>query len=533
MNRVLFPVVVAVLVGLAGCGKSSFSQGKDAAKQNVFRYPIVTNPTTLDPGIVQDGDTIDLLQQVYEGLVMWGEDNTVKPNLAESWEVKNNGKTYVFKIRKGVKFHNGREVKAEDFKWSLERNCSHALSSPVATNYLNDIVGVMDHFAGKINDIPGVKVIDDYTLQIDLIQPRAYFLGKLTYIGSAVIAKESVPADKEINSITQGIGTGPFKFENYVPEQIVVLAANPDYHGGAPKVAKIERPVIKDAVTRLNKYKAGEIDLVQLERQDIDGVKADAALKDHLKFFDRPSIYYVGMNPKGQPQFKDVRVRRAIAMAIDKERIVNDFLGGVNKVANSIVPPGVLGHRDNAASLPFDPSAAKAELAAAGFPGGKGLPALEIRFREQRPDIRIVAEAVASDLKKNLGIQVNLQSMEWRSYLEKWDKGEIGFFHMRWAADYLDCQNFLSHMLSTTGPENRGVNYSNAKFDQLCAQADASVDQDERLKLYAQAEDLALQEAPWVPIYFQRDAELINPRVQGLRESLFGHLPHTTVSVGQ
>lgn len=531
MNRTIIPIFVALVAGLAGCGKSSFSETKAAGTAGIFRYPIVTNPTTLDPGIVQDGDTIDLLQQVYEGLVKWGEDNTVQPNLAESWEVKENGKIYVFKIKKGSKFHNGREVKAEDFKWSIERNTSKALSSPAAPNYLNDIVGVMDHFTGKINDVPGIKVIDDYTLQIELIQPRAYFLGKLTYLGSAVLPKESVPAEKEISKVAEVVGTGPFKIDSYIPEQMIALVANESYHGGKPLLSRIERPVIKDAVTRLNKYKAGEIDLVMLERQDIDGIKADAKLNADLKFFDRPSIFYIGMNPKAQPQFSNRKVRRAIAMAIDKQRIVTDLLGGVNKEANSIIPPGVVGHRDNAAVLAFNVGAAQKELADAGYPGGKGLPALEIRFREQRPDIRIVAEAVAGDLKKNLGITVTLQQMEWRTYLETWDAGKVGFFHMRWAADYLDAQNFLSHMLATFGPENRGVNYANAEFDRLCATADASTDEAEREKLYAQAEDIALQDAPWVPIYFQRDAELISSKIKGLRGSLFGHLPHTTVSI--
>lgn len=532
MKHLIFAAALAVTgISMVGCGKKSFSENTAQGTAGVFRYPIVTNPTTLDPGIVQDGDTIDLLQNMYEGLVTWGEDNTIQPLLAESWEVKDNGKIYVFKIKKGVKFHNGREIKAEDFKWSIERNTSKALSSPAAPNYLNDIVGVMDHFRGKINGVPGVKVIDDYTLQIELIQPRAYFLGKLTYVGSAVLPRESVPAEKEINKPEMCIGTGPFKMESYTPEQKIVLAANADYHGGAPKLSKIERPVIKDAVTRLNKYKAGEIDLVMLERQDIDGLKADAKLSPELKFFDRPSIFYIGMNPKAYPVFGNRGVRRAIAMAIDKERIVTDLLGGVNKMANSIIPPGVVGHRDTASVIPFDVEAAKKELAAAGYPGGKGIPALEIRFREQRPDIRIVAEAVAGDLKKNLGITVTLQQMEWRTYLETWDKGQVGFFHMRWAADYLDAQNFLSHMLATFGPENRGINYTNAEFDRLCAEADASTDEELRKKLYAQAEDLVLQDAPWVPIYFQRDAELISPRVKNLRTSLFGHLPHTTVAI--
>lgn len=525
------PLVVALGLVLVGCGKGEFSEARQDGGLKVFKYPIVTNPTTLDPGMVQDGDTIDLLQQVYEGLVMWGEDNTVQPMLAESWEVKNEGKTYTFKLRPGIKFHNGREIKAEDFKWTIERNTAKNFNSPVAANYLNDIAGMEDYHAGKAKEVTGIRVVDDMTLEIDLVQPRAYFLGKLTYIASAVLPKESVPQDKEMTQLSQMVGAGAFKMESFTPDQIVVLAANKDYHAGAPLIDKIERPVIKDAQTRLNKYKGGEIDLVMLERQDIDGIVKDPALKADLVYYDRPSIFYIGMNQKAYAPFKDRRVRRAIAMAINKEQIVKEYLGGVNNVANSIVPPGVVGHRETAKFLPYDPAAAKAELAAAGYADGSKLPALEIQFREQRPDIRIVAQAVANDLKTNLGIKVTLLSMEWRAYLEKWNKGDVGFFHMRWAADYLDSQNFLSQMLASFGPEWRGINYQSPEFDRLCSQADASVNPEERARLYAEAEDLALQDAPWAPIYFQRDAELIRSNVKGLRESLFGHLPHTKVNL--
>ena len=526
MNRLLLVPLVGCLFAF-GCKSGNFSES--APKGNVFRYSMIPNPTTLDPGMVQDGDTIDLLQQVYEGLVAWSPENLPEPRLAESWDIKDGGKAYVFHIRKGVKFHNGRELKAADFKWTFERNTAKDMNSPVAGSYLDDVVGVKEHQAGQAADISGIKVVDDYTLEIDLIRPRAYFLGKLTYLSNAVLPKESVPEKVAIGSVKEMVGTGPFKAERYDPDQVTVLVANKDYYGGAPLVDRIERPVVKDPATRLNKFKAGELDLIQLERQDIPGVQADPKLKDQLHLFDRPSIFYVGMNPKAYDAFRDVRVRRAFAMAINKDRIVKEVLGGVNVVANSIVPPGAFAYRENASVIPYDPAGAKKLLAEAGFADGTKLPRLVINFRADRRDISLAAEAICSDLKENLGINATTESIEWGSYLAKWNRGDVGFFHMRWAADYLDAENFLSHMLATFGPENRGINYANPEFDALCAEADSSLDPERRKELYAKAEDMVLQDAPWVPIYFQRDAELISPRVVGLRESLFGHLPHTTV----
>ena len=530
MKRLPMFAFLVVALFAAGCSKGNFSEKASAGKSNVFRYPIVTNPTSLDPGIVQDGDTIDLVQQVYEGLVAWGTDNTPVANLAENWDISKDGKTYTFHIKKGVKFHNGRELEAGDFKFEMERACDPKFNSETAENYLGDIVGVMDKLHGKAKEISGVQVVDKYTLAITIDKPRAYFLGKLTYPVAFAVPKEAVTAGKEIKSAAEMVGTGPYKAGAFTPNQLFVLEAFKDYHGGAPSIDRIERPVITDSATRLSKFKSGEIDLLMLERQDVKALQEDPKLKDQLHFYDRPAIWYIGMNLKEYPPFAKEKVRQAIEMAIDREKIVNVTLGGINTVANGILPPGVLGHRDDAGMAKYDPAKAKQLLAEAGYPDGKGMPPLEMTFREQRPDIRVVAEDVAAQLNDNLGIKVTLKTMEWRSYLEKHNAKKQVFFHMRWAADYLDPQNFLSLLLSTTGNENKTY-YSNPKVDELCAQADSEMNPETRIKLYQQAEDLVLKDAPWVPIYFQKDAELISPRVKGLRESLFGHLPHTTVKL--
>jgi oligopeptide transport system substrate-binding protein len=522
---------LALGIALLGCGKGNFSKTNNAVKSGVFRYTVVTSPTTMDPAKVQDGDTIDLVQQVFEGLVRWGDDNRVQPALAEKWDIVDGGTDYVFHLKKGAKFSNGREVHADDFKWCIERACNPDFNSPTAGTYLTDVVGVSDRLARKAEEVKGIQVIDDYTLKIQIDKPRPYFIGKLTYPIAYAYAKEAVKNPlKELGGIDEMVGTGPFVFEKYVPDQIVTMVANKAYHDGAPKLERIERPIVKDAATRLNLFKSGAIDLVQLERQDVEGLQKDATFKDQLHFFDRASMWYVGINLKQYPAFKDVRVRQAMAQAIDIDDIITNIFHDINKKADGIVPPGVFGHQDHAAVWKFDVTAAKKLLADAGYPDGKGLPEFEMTLREARPDIQIVAEKVASDLKQNLGIRVKLKTMEWRAYLEKNNQKIMPFFHMRWGADYLDAENFLSTLLATYGAENK-VNYSNKEFDALCREADTTLDEAKRLELYAKAENIALKEAPFIPIYFQRDAELISPRVKGIRDSLFGHLPHTTVSV--
>lgn len=527
----------AVSLLTVGC-TSSFSNKQGApVEEHVFRYPINSNPTSFDPGVVQDGDTIDLLQNVYEGLVTWNEDNQVTGAVAENWDITDGGKTYVFHLRKGVKFHNGREVKAQDFKWSIERLMNPKFKSPTATSYLDDIVGVTERKEGKLPEVTGYQVVDDYTLKIQLKKVTPYFLGKLTYIGSFVLPKESVPELEEISDVKQMVGCGPYTVASYAREQETVLQSFKDYHGGAPKLQKIIRPVIKDAMTKLTKFKNGELDLANLQRQDIEGVEADAALKPMLKLFERPAIWYVAMNQLAYPPFKDVRVRRAFAMAVDKKEIVENRMGKVNQIANGIVPPGIQGYRPDAKGTAFNKEEAKKLLAEAGYGPGKPMPPLELYFREAFPDIKLVAEAVAGMLSdafnepgKPKTVDVKLKTLEWRAYLEKFNRKELPFYHMRWAADYLDPQNFLSQMLATWGPENK-LGYNSPQFDKFCREADSQLDWQKRLPLYAQAEDTALQDAVWIPIYFQRDAELQRPELVGMRESLFGHLPHTTTDV--
>ncbi len=528
----LTPLVALAAVGvlLSGCGKGGFSDRVEASRApGTFIYPIVTTPTSFDPGNVRDGDTLDLLQQVYEGLVGWDENNEPVGLLAEGWAISDEGKTWTFTLKQGVKFHNGREVVAEDVKWSLERACNSGVKSATITAYLSDIVGMEERKAGEADNIAGVTVIDDYTIEFKLKQPTPYFLGKLTYLVSAVLPKESVPEDGVITQVEQMVGTGPYKVKEYHIDSLVVLERNEDYHGEVPQIKVLERPIIGDAAARLSEYKLGNLDFVMLERQDIDGLDED--LQKELKYFPRPAIWYVGMNQQHFEPFKDKRVRQAFAMVINKELIVNDRMGGVNQIANSIVPPGVPGHQENAdGALPYDPNRARELLAEAGYPGGEGIPPITMNFREGRTDVRIVGEAVASMLEQELGVEISIQMMEWNAYLEKENRGELNFFHMRWAADFLDPQNFLSHMLASFGPENK-LGYINPEFDSLCRQADSIMEMEDRIPLYQQAENIVLDDAVWVPIYFQRDVELHRPELQGMRSSLFGHLPHTQVTV--
>jgi len=515
---------------LAGCGSGKFSAKPGGGRdKTTFRYAMETAPTTLDPAKVQDIATIDLLSNVFEGLVSYNAKNEIVGQIAESWVPSEGGRIWTFTIRKNAKFHNGRQVTADDVKWSFERACGAHFNSPTAANYLQDIVGVKDEMAGKAPGISGIRVIDPSHVEFTLDKSRAYFLGKLTYCCAFILAKEAAGPD-QINDIKGAIGTGPFKFDKFAPDQQVELAANKDYYLGAPKVERIVLPIVKESSTRLNLFKQGQLDTLGIDRKDLKVTQADPVLGKQLVFQMRPAVFYVGLSMTNYAPFKDRRVRRAFAMAIDRDRICNKLLEGM-PVAHGLTAPGVPGYREDYKGLPYDPEGAKKLLAEAGYPGGKGLPPVQFTFKTTAPDSQHVSEGVESSVRQNIGMTVQLSTMDWTAFLDARNKGKFESYFLSWYADYLDPENFLSLLLTSNSPLNHD-GYKNPEFDRLCELGDTTTDEAKRLKYYQDAEDIAIQDAARIPIYYQRDAILISPRVKGLESNLFGNLPRRNVYFG-
>ncbi len=527
--RFVVPFLAFVLV-LSGCGKGGFSKGAAGRQDHFFAYPMPNYPTELDPATVEDGDTIDLLEQIYEGLVQWTESSELMPNLAEEWEISEDRLTYTFHIKRGVKFHSGREMTAHDVKFSWDRAANPGLASPTVDGYMADLVGFREVREKVATEMSGVRVLDDYTLEVRLKEPKVYWPLYLRYPCYYVVDRDVVPADREIRRVEEVGATGPFMLTELEPKY-ATLTRFEDYHLGPAKLAEIRRPFVEDAQTRFAMYESGEMDWLQLERQDLRAVEADPELKKDLLRVPRPAIWYLGFDLVEYPPFAKKKVRQAFAMAVDKEAIINELFQGANELAGGIIPPGVPGYRPDFKGLPYDPPRARQLLAEAGYPGGKGMPPLELYYRVDRDDPRLVSERVQLNLKENLGVEVGLRPLEWDYLLDLRNKGKLPFFHLRWHADYLDPQNFLSFMLHTNARENM-LDYSNPEFDRLCDEADREFDQARRIELYHQAEEIAvLEDAIWVPIYFQYDLELLRSEVTGLRRSGLGPLPHWTTDV--
>ncbi len=524
-----FPIAIAIFS--YGCNKTNTpAESSNANKNNVLRYALTTNPATLDPAKVEDQDTYDTIMQCYDNLMEIDQEGNVVPQLAEKIEASDDAKTYTITLKKGVYFHNtNKELTAEDVEWSLNRACNPKLASPVADSYLGIIEGVQDRLAGKSESISGVKVLDKYTVQFTLKEPAGYFPGMLCYPVSSPLPKGLVP-ETEIKDVKDAIGTGPFQLTNYVPNTVVNLVANKKYHNSSPFIEGIDKLILPDSMTRLNKYRMGGLDFLNIERQDIESVQRDPVLSKQLRTYPRPSLFFVGLN-NNNPALADVRVRQALAMTVDKNYLVNKILGGTHIPATGLLVPGFPGYREEIPDLPkFNPEKAQELLKEAGY--GPGLKKLEftLSFRNDKQDIRMIAEALHGLWKNYLGVDVKIQPMEWSSFIQKLDQKTHSGVLMRWLNDYPDPQNTISLMFSSKS-ESNWFGYNNPEVDELCRLADVSTKQNERIELYQKAEDQILRDSPWIPVYVQQDAILMNPRVEGLKNSPFHIMPHTTVKL--
>jgi oligopeptide transport system substrate-binding protein len=530
----LFPVslIVTGLTLAAGCGHKDGIAAPPP--DNILRVPLTTDPTTFDPAKVEDGTTIDMLQQAFEGLVQWTPQNTLAPALAEHWDVSADGRTYTFHLRPGVKFQDGNPVTAQDVYFSMRRALDPALKSTVALSYLGDIVGAKELNAGKTAQFPGVKVVDPQTVAITIVAPKVYWIYTLTYPTGYVVSKAEAKDGVELTDTDdlKGAGTGLFQITGYQRGAKVTLAANPGYWGGAPKLAGQSRPIIKDGGTRHDEYVAGDLDIVDEAKGDLDADRKDPNLKDQIKTWPRAQTFYLGMNEKTVKPFADLRVRQALAYATDKERIRSVVMLGTVDVAQDILPEGIPGFDPQFKSYPYDPAKAKALLAAAGYPGGKGFPIIPISFRESYPDLDKTVDQIRDMWQQNLGITVQSKRTEWVALLKQEHDNSLDCYHIRWAADYLDQQDYYSILLHTKGGENHTL-YSNPKFDALCDRADVERDPETRRKLYRQAARIAADDVPLIPLYYQKDIELVKPYVKNLDDGLMGHLPYKNLTLAK
>lgn len=472
---------------------------------------------SLDPAKASDSQDFTVIGLIYGGLVRLDGDLHIVADLAESWTVSDDALTYTFTLRPDAKFSDGTPITSADVIWSLEHALDPETGGWTGEYYLYNIQGAQDILDGTTTDLTGATAPDDQTVVLNLVQPSAYFLDQLTFGSAKVISRAAVEADPT-GWDQKPVSSGPFMVDQWNHTQNLILVPNP-YYWQQPSVSQITMPFIQDSETAYQLYRTGELDIMGSQQNGVPSVHIPEV--QSLPDFQQTASFatrYVGFNVT-IPPFDDVHVRRAFALAIDKETLANQVLGGTVVATDRILPDGIPGSELPITGLHFDAAAAQAELDAAGVTADS-LGTIKLTYGTEGDNERVVT-VLQSMWRDNLGVDVQLDPLELTTFSarlnETTENPETGLqmYFSIWGADYPDPQNFLQ-LLHGGSVFNNG-HYSNSEYDALLDQADVMTgDLEGRLQLYNQAEQIAVDEVGWLPLYNPRLNVLVKPYVQGI-----------------
>ncbi len=528
MKRLLISAVAAVALLAAAPMTLAQSPKQGGAATITFNNDL----TTLDPHVGYDWQNWSVIKSIFDGLMDYKPGTTeLEPDLAESYTVSDDGLTYTFKLRDGVKFHNGRVMTSADVKYSFERAVSPATQSP-GGGYFGMINGYDDVAGGKVATLNGIETPDDKTVIFKLSRPDATFLHLMAINFGYIVPKEEVEA-AGADWGKKPVGTGAFKFVEWVPGQNIKLERNKDYfRAGVPYLDQVTFEFGQDPTVAVLRLKKGEIDIVGdgIPPAQFAEIMADPAAKDLIAEGNQLHTGYVTMNVKVAP-FDNVKVRQAVNMAINKERIVR-LINNRAAPASQALPPAMPGYNADNKGYAYDPEGAKKLLAEAGA----GEITTELYTMNVDPNPRI-AQAIQQDLAA-VGIKAEIRSLAQAEVIAAGGSGKAPMIWsggMAWIADFPDPANFYYGILGCAGAVEGGWNWSkycNEALDARATNADAMVKDDQkdaRVGEWKAIFDDVLKDAPWAPIFNEKRFTYHSERLGG-DPSLFTDPIHIPVN---
>ncbi len=538
----VFVAAVIALFALAACGKKSADSASaptpaGANNPMVWRVGNGSEPQDLDPQTVTGVPEHKLMMAFFEGLVAEDpKDLHPIPGLAESWEISADGLTYTFHLRANAKWSNGDPILAADLVESFRRIITPALASEYAYLVYNFVAGAKDYYEGRLTDFSqvGFKAPDDRTFQVILDHPTPYLLKIMAShyswwpVPIKVVTKFGALADKRTNWTRAGnlVGSGPFLLKEWTPNQKIVAVRNPYYWDAATvKLDGIEFYPTEDISTDERMFRTGQVDMTY----ELPNAKIDAYRRENpaaLRIDPYLGVYFYRCNVT-RPPLNDKRVRRALALALDRESLVKNVVRGDQQPAYAVTYPDVDGYTPRA-RLTGDLAEARRLLAEAGYPGGKGCPKIELSYNTSE-NHRAIAEAIQQMWSKNLGVEVELQNQEWKVYLDLQHSENYMMQRGGWIADYVDPHAFLEIWETNSG--NNNTKWSNAEYDQLLQQALAAKDNAERYEIYQKMDAILVDELPVIPIYYYTKVAALSPRVKGFYPTLLDNHPYKYISL--
>lgn len=516
----LATLLAILLLVAAGCGTSS---GK------AFSYAEVSDPTSIDPALADESVGINIARYLFDGLVGYdSKTGEVKPAVAEKWEISDNATVFTFHLKKGVKFTNGREVKASDFVYAWTRAIDPATKSKTAMNIMEPVKGAAALAQGQTKTLAGIEAVDDYTLKVTLEFPLAEFVTFLGHPVAAPVPREEV--EKAGSSFSENlVGNGPFKLRERRPNEQIILDRNSNYYGEKAKVDEVTVKIIPNPATAVAELKAGNVDAVKMiPPGQIESLRNDSS----VEFFEAQVnvLGFSGFNLQMDPWRGNDKLRQAVNWAVDRPTVAEKVLMGTAKPADGIVPGSMPGHQAGAMPYKYDPAKAKALLAEAGYPDGQGLPPVKLSYRMEGLASE-VAPAIQANLKA-VGIQVELDGMEKGVFFDRLMKGELSFILASWKADYNTADTFLYPLFKSDQPQNV-FGYKNSDVDGLLDKARSSAENKDRIKAYNDAERMILADAPIVPVIFGQDVMAYSPKVTGFTHTPLGDLALSEITVSE
>lgn len=503
---------------IAGC-----AQQKSEKIAQVIRFNNGTEPETIDPARSTGIPEANIEIQCFEGLTRLDKNSSPSPGIAKSWEVSKDGLKYIFHLR-DARWSNGDKLTAYDFEYSWKR----ALSPELAAEYAYQLYYIKNaekYNKGKIKDknLVGVKAIDEKTLLVELEYPTPYFLSLTSFPTYFPVNRKIVEKNPRWATRPETyIGCGPFKLVKWEHNHKMEFEKNENYWDAQNvKLEKLIFYLVEEASTELTMYETGKLDYADNPPvQDIERLKKEKILKTAPLL----GTYYYKLNIT-KPPLNNRKVRRALALAIDRKAIVEKITKGGQVPALAFVPPGIIqagkdfrsekrGYfKDN------DVETAKKLLEEAGYKNGKNFPKLTILYNTSESH-KMIAEAIQEMWRKNLGIEVNLKNQEWKVYLNTLQKLDYQIARAGWVGDYIDPMTFLD--MWVTGGGNNQTGWGNREYDSLIKQAKKTKDLKKRLEIMHKCENILMEEMPVIPIYFYTDLFLCRDYVKNVIKSPLG-----------
>jgi ABC-type oligopeptide transport system substrate-binding subunit/tetratricopeptide (TPR) repeat protein len=491
-------------------GRRARAAARSAPAPHALRQ-LWSDPPTLDPALAPSDTANRLIEQLFAGLVDMTRELDVVPDVARAWEVSEGGRRYMFRLRDDVRWSDGVPVTAGDFEYAWKRLLNPATKAPYA-QVLYDVKGATAYHQGRVSDPEsvGVRALDDLTLVVELERPTGYFLQLLGRSGEPV-PRHLIEAHGEAWTHVGNIVTnGPFQLESWQRGESMVIVRNPAYHGHSTgNLERVELSLRTDKMVSgqaagLDTYDGGQLDVLRLQPPtDIDGAR-----RDHPgEYVSGPLLvtYFLVMDLARAP-FDDPRVRRAFVIATDRETLAGVTMRGLHSPATGgFVPPGMPGHSQGIA-LPYDPEPARQLLAEAGFPGGRRFPRVEALIL---PGRLFVAQWLQAHWRENLGVDISWQVvMEWEEYMERMLNEPPHLYWVGWEAEYPDPDYFLGMGIQFHST------WRNRAYEGLIEETRRMTDQEERMSLYRQADRILVDEAPILPLTYERYHWLVKPWVR-------------------